>query len=54
MSVATDKRKISAYLDESVKDDAERLAKAESRSLSSLIEILLKEAIRKAKDEGRL
>jgi hypothetical protein len=54
MSVATDKRKVSAYLDEDVKDKADRLAKLESRSLSSLIEVLLKEAIRKAEEDGRL
>ncbi len=54
MAVATDKRKVSAYLDEEVKEKAERLAKLESRSLSSLIEILLKEAIRKAEEEGKL
>ena len=54
MTVATEKTKISAYLEQAVKDDADRLAKLESRSLSSLIEILLKEAIRKAKEDGRL
>lgn len=54
MTVATDKRKVSAYLEEEIKEKADRLAKLESRSLSSLIEVLLKDAIRKAEDEGRL
>ena len=54
MTLATDKRKVSAYLEESVKDKADRLARLESRSLSSLIEILLKEAIRRAEEDGRL
>lgn len=54
MAVATDKRKISAYLDSDVLDEAQKLAKLESRSLSSLVEVLLKEAIRKAKQEGKL
>jgi hypothetical protein len=47
MTVATDKYKVSAYLDADVKELATRLAKKRSRSLSSLIEVLLKEAIAK-------
>ena len=54
MTVATDKRKISAYLEDSLKEDAEKLAKLQKRSLSNLIEILLQEAVDKAKSEGKL
>ena len=54
MTLATDKKKISAYLDEELKTDADKLAKLEKRSLSNLIEVLLQDAIDKAKQEGRL
>jgi hypothetical protein len=54
MTLATDKKKISAYLDDNLKADADRLAKLEKRSLSNLIEVLLQEAVDKAKHEGRL
>jgi hypothetical protein len=54
MDVVTEKRKISAYLDEELKERAEQLAKLEKRSLSNLIEILLQEAVDKAQAEGRL
>jgi hypothetical protein len=47
MTVTTDKYKVSAYLDADVKELATKLAKKKSRSLSSLIEVLLKEAIAK-------
>jgi macrodomain Ter protein organizer (MatP/YcbG family) len=53
-TVATDKKKISAYLEESVKEDAEKLAKLEKRSLSNLVEVLIEDAIAKAKKDGRL
>jgi predicted transcriptional regulator len=54
MTVATDKRKVSAYLPDDLKEDADKLAEAESRSLSNLIEVLLKQAVEKAKAEGRI
>ena len=54
MTVATDKRKISAYLEDSLKGKAERLAQLEKRSLSNLVEVLLQQAVDKAELEGRL
>ncbi len=54
MTLATDKRKASVYMDEDLKNDLEKLAKVESRSVSNLIELLCKEAVVKAKREGRI
>ena len=53
-AVVTKKSKVSAYLSDEVKVDADKLAELEKRSLSNLIEVLLQEAIDKAKKEGRL
>lgn len=50
----TTKKKLSLYLDETLKLETEKLAKAESRSVNNLIEVLLKEAISKAKEEGKI
>lgn len=50
----TDKAKVSAYIDEELKKDFERLADLESRSMSNLVEILIREAVEKAKQSGRL
>lgn len=52
--MATDKKKVSVYLDEELKIDSDKLAKFEKRSLSNLIEVLLHKAIEEAKHEGRL
>jgi hypothetical protein len=54
MTLATDKRKISAYLDEGLKDSAERLAKGRGMSLSTLVAFLLSTEIRIAKNSGEL
>jgi hypothetical protein len=54
MVLVTDKKKVSTYLEEGLKQDAEKLAALESRSLNNLIEVLLKAAVDKAKAEGRL
>jgi hypothetical protein len=54
MVLATDKRKVSAYLNDDLKSDADKLAKLEHRSLSNLIEVLLQKAVDKARQEGRL
>lgn len=53
-AVVTKKNKVSAYLDDELKADAEKLAELEKRSLSNLIEVLLQEAVNKAKRENRL
>ena len=53
MTLVTSKKKVSTYLSEDLKEDAERLAALEKRSLSNLIEVLLQDAVDKAKKEGR-
>lgn len=52
--VVTRKNKVSAYLPDDLKSDADRLAEVEKRSLSNLIEVLLQDAVDKAKRDGRL
>ena len=54
MVVATDRKKVSAYLSEGLKDKADRLAKLKKRSLSNLIEVLLEEAVEEAEANGEL
>lgn len=51
--MVTSKKKVSTYLSEDLKEDAGHLATVEKRSLSNLIEILLQNAVDKAKKEGR-
>lgn len=53
MILATDKRKVSAYLSEDLKEKAEKLAAIEKRSLSNFIEVLLQSAVDKFEAEGR-
>lgn len=52
MPVATDKKKISAYLEKDLKDDADALAKSRRMSLSTLIAVLLDKEIKEAKQSG--
>ncbi|URD50733.1 hypothetical protein [Chroococcidiopsis sp. CCNUC1] len=52
--MATDKKKLSVYVTEEVRKDLEALAKLESRSISNLLESLGKEAVRKARKEGKI
>jgi hypothetical protein len=54
MVLVTDKKKVSVYLNERLKKDAEKLAKSEFRSLNNLIEVLLQEAVEKAKEDGKI
>jgi hypothetical protein len=54
MVLVTEKKKVSTYLPESLKADAESLARSEKRSLNNLIEVLLQEAVDKAKQDGRI
>ena len=54
MAVATDKKKISAYLEEDLKNDADALAKSRRMSLSTLIAVLLDKEIKEAKRLGEL
>lgn len=52
--VATDKTRISVYLEPSLKEYLERLAKLRKRSLSNLIEVTCQEEVDRAKNSGEL
>lgn len=54
ITVTTDKKRISLYVEERLKIELEALAKARRRSLSNLIEVLCEEAVDKAKQEGEI
>ena len=54
MALSTDKKKISAYLDEDLKNSAESLAKSRGMSLSTLVAFLLSKEVREAKQSGEL
>lgn len=46
--------KVITYLPEDLKKDLDALAKAESRTLSNMLKVLVEEAVAKAKEEGRI
>jgi len=50
----TNKGKVGVYLDKSLKADLEKLAAYESRSVSNFVELLIKDAVEKAKSEGKI
>ena len=50
MPVATDKKRVSLYLDEEIYEGLRRLAKERRRSLSNLIEYLCAAEIEKARE----
>jgi molybdopterin-guanine dinucleotide biosynthesis protein A len=50
--VATSKAKLMVYLDPDAKDDLEKLAEANNRSMSNFVETLVMQAIDVAKKEG--
>lgn len=50
----TNKGKVGVYLDKDLKADLEKLAASESRSVSNFVELLIKDAVTKAKDEGKI
>lgn len=50
----TSKAKVGTYIDPELKEALERLAALESRSVSNLVELLIKDAVSKAQAEGRL
>lgn len=52
--MATDKERVSLYLEKSTKEKITELARVERRSLSNMIEILCEREISRASDEGRL
>ncbi|MEC4817817.1 MAG: ribbon-helix-helix protein, CopG family [Scytonema sp. PMC 1069.18] len=53
-SVVTDKKRVSLYIEETLKVELEKLAKVRKRSLSNLIEVLCEEAIQQAKKQGEI
>ncbi|MBD2316704.1 ribbon-helix-helix domain-containing protein [Phormidium tenue] len=54
MTVATDKVRVSTYIEDGLKPKLELLAKVRKRSVSNLIEVLCQEAVDKAEKEGEL
>ncbi|MFG6095089.1 hypothetical protein SPB21_07555 [Leptothoe sp. ISB3NOV94-8A] len=52
MVLATDKKKVSAYLEPDLKEDAEALAKTRRMSLSTLIAVLLDREVKEARKQG--
>lgn len=54
MTLATDKKKISSYLDPDLKESADRLAKNRGMSLSTLVAFLLSKEVREARQSGEL
>jgi hypothetical protein len=52
--VATKKPRVVFYLDEWLKDDLERLAAVENRSVSNLLETVAKTVVDQAKKEGKI
>lgn len=45
MTVSTDKAKIAAYIPRDIKEEAEKLAKSQNRTLSNLVGMLLEKAV---------
>ena len=54
MTVATEKVRVSAYIPEDTKLDLEKLAEVRDRSVSNLIERLIKKEIADAKAKGEI
>lgn len=54
MTLATDKKKISSYLDSDLKESADKLAKNRGMSLSTLVAFLLSKEVREARQSGEL
>ncbi len=52
--VSTKKPRVVFYLDDWLKDDLERLAIVENRSVSNLLETVAKTVVDKAKKEGKI
>lgn len=51
-SMPSDKPRVTIYLDDELKDDLEKLARAKDRPVSNFVLVLIKEAIAKAKADG--
>ena len=54
MTVATEKVRVSAYISENTKSELEKLADVRDRSVSNLIERLIKKEIAEAKAKGEI
>ena len=54
MTLATDKVRVSTYIPEDTKAELEKLAEARDRSVSNLIERLIKKEIVEAKAKGEI
>lgn len=54
MTLATDKCRVSTYITEEVKSELEKLARVRDRSVSNLIERIIKEEIKEAKAKGEI
>jgi len=52
--MATDKARVSTYIDQDLYDKVKKLADAEDRSVSNFMERLLKEVVAKAEQDGRV
>ncbi len=48
------KKRMSVYLTPSLKEELAKLAKVKSRTISNMVEVLIVEAIEKAKTEGEI
>lgn len=54
MTVATDKTRVSTYIEQRLKELAEKVAASQGRSLSNYIEQLIKQDVNRAKKEGEV
>jgi hypothetical protein len=54
VAVPSKKERITLYFEGQLKEDIEKLAEAESRSVNNLIEVMCKEAVRQARAEGKI
>lgn len=52
MTVATDKIRVSTYVEPELKRQAEKLAKLQKRSFSNLMEVLLEQSVAEAIEKG--
>ena len=50
----TDKAKVSAYVEQDLKKKVDRLCEIRNRSISNLVETLLRDEIAKAEESGEL
>ena len=51
--LATKKPRLLVIIDQALKDDFERLCKIENRSMSNMVNVLIQDAVKKAKKEGK-